>query len=141
MTLRTELINSINRFRTVSINHPVGFIWKNNVMTFYQLGKKWTMSKLFHSCYMPRKARGVILPDTIKRLLTTESAMTGYSEDLIIVPKELGFDLLKPNPEGDPILLDEIRFVSVKNKLVYFFMRFIPAFRPIVLTMNKEFNR
>lgn len=140
MSLKQEIINSIDRFRTISINHPVGFIWKDNMMTFYQLGKKWTISKVFKSCYKPKKVKGIILPRDIKNLLVIGNELQNSTEEVIIVPKELGFDLLKPNDSGNPLLMEELRFFSIRNKLVLFSMRFLPEFSSLMKTLNKEYK-
>lgn len=141
MTLRAELTQSINRFRSISINHPVGFTWKNNVMTFYQLGKRWTMSSLFHSCYMPSSSRGILLPRDVKKLLLLENQIIDAKESLIIVPKMFGFDLMVPNENGNPILLDEIRFYSIRKPIILFFMKFFNPFKGLLKNINEEFSK
>jgi hypothetical protein len=140
MSLKQDIINAIDRFRTTSINHPVGVIWKNNQMSFYQLGKKWVISKVFTYCYKPKSIKGVILPRDIKKLLMVETKLRETNIEYIIVPKELGFDILTPNDSGDPILLEEIRFISISNKLVLWYMSFTPQFKSILKTLNSEFK-
>lgn len=139
MTLREDLGNFLNRFRSISINHPIAYRWRNGIMTYYQLGKKWNMSKLFHSCYMPRKSNGVLLPKDVKKLLLIEMELSDYKDNVIIVPKEFGFDLMKPTESG-PVLLDEVRFYSIKNKLVMYLLNWIPSFKG-VLKMVEMDNR
>lgn len=141
MNLRAELTQSITRFRTTSVNHPIGFIWKDNTMTFYQSGKRWVMSKVFHSCYMPGNCKGILLPRDIKKLLLVENKLMDLKEDLIIVPKEFGFDLLLPNEFGDPLLIEEVRFYSIKNSLILFFMKFVTPFKGLLKNINDEFKK
>lgn len=140
MALRYELSSSLNRFRSISVNHPLAFKWEKGVMTYYQLGKKWNMSKLFLSCYMPKYAKGIILPSDIKKLLIMENNLAGYDDNVIIVPKDFGFDIMKPSGSG-PIVIDEIRFYSIKNRLVMHFMKWIPSFKGLLTMVNKEFDR
>lgn len=140
MTLRYELSTTLNRFRSISINHPIAYKWEKGVMTYYQLGKKWSMSKLFQSCHMPKYSKGVILPNDVKKLLKMESNLANYGEEIIIVPKEFGFDIMKPSGSG-PLVHDEIRFYSIKNRFVMYFMQWIPSFKSILTMVNKEFDR
>lgn len=140
MALRYELSSSLNRFRSISVNHPIAYKWDKGVMTYYQLGKKWNMSKLFTNCYMPKYSKGIILPKDIKKLLILENNLSNYDENIIIVPKEFGFDIMKPSASG-PIVVDEIRLYSIKNKFVMYFMKWIPSFKNILTMVNKEFDR
>jgi len=58
------------------------------------------------------------------------------SDDLIIVPKEFGFDILKPEENRNPILVHEVRFWSIKNRFLLWFMNFDPNFK--TLMKNKD---
>jgi hypothetical protein len=69
-----------------------------------------------------------------------ETKLRETNIEYIIVPKELGFDILTPNDSGDPILLEEIRFISISNKLVLWYMSFTPQFKSILKTLNSEFK-
>lgn len=140
MELRRELSLSLNRFRSISINHPIAFKWEKGVMTYYQSGKKWSMSKLFTNCYMPKYSKGVILPNDIKKLLLIESRLSTYNDDIIIVPKEFGWDVMKASGSG-PTVIEEIRLYSIKNKFVMYAMKWLPQFKHILRMVNKEFDR
>lgn len=140
MSLKHELISTINRFRTTSVKHPIGVIWKNNMMTFYQGGKKWNVNKLFFSSYKPTKAKGILMPSDIIKLLEIEQKLQNENGELIVVPKELGFDILAPNKTGNPLLVDEVRFMTITNKYVLWYMGYLSEFRALVKNLNIEYK-
>lgn len=138
MNIKTTLTTSLNRLRTLSINHPLGLKWdKNGTMTVFQLGTKFTLSTLFDYCYMPKKnAKAIIFSDSIMELLEVQHYLENEGENSIIVPREWGFDILKPNRSGNPLLVHEVRFYSVKNPLVLWYMKSIPKFRAILKNIS-----
>lgn len=134
MTIKNALSASLNRFRTVSKNHPIGVVWNNNVMTFHQLSSKFNISLLFEYCYMPKGGRhkGVILPKTIDLFLEAQHYLENSEESVFVVPRVWGFDILKPNKTGDPLIVYEIRFRSIDNPIVMWFLRWIPEFSTLM---------
>lgn len=134
MTIKLALTSTLNRFRTLSINHPIGLKWnRNGTMTVYQLGTKFTISNLFDYCYMPKRTkRAVLFSDEIMRLIEIQHYLENEGDEVTVVPVQWGFDILKPNRGGDPLVVEEVRFYSVKNSIVLWYMNFIPKFRAIL---------
>lgn len=137
MTIKNILSSTLNRFRTVSVKHPIGVVWENKNMTLYQRGLKFNINNIFEYCYMPvKKKRAIILPHNIGKFLEAQHYLDNSEESVFVVPKEWGFDIMKPNKSGDPLVVYEIRFYSVKNKLVLFLMRWMPQFSALMKNLK-----
>jgi hypothetical protein len=139
MRIKNVLSNSLSRFRTVPIKKPMLLSWDSQgFMIFkYQTGK-FTMKDVFNYCITDTKydREFVLLPKDIKEFLDIQHYIDNTNDELIIVPKEYGFDILKVQDNGNPLLVFEQRFWSVKNQLILWFLKFTPKYSTLMKNKN-----
>jgi len=127
MKVYTNLTNTLNRFRNKSTTHSMAFNWSGTSMKLYQNGSVFTISDIFQGCFMPKgEVKGIILPNDIDKFIEVQDFIDGNLEDIIISPQKWGYNILKLNPKGgDPLLVHELRFYSIKGFLPLLFCKLI----------------
>lgn len=127
MKLYRYISDSLNRFRTRSTTHLMGFRWNGSNMKFYQNGSTFILSNLFSGSIMPNAlVRGVILPKDVRKFIEVQHFIDNNTEDIIIAPAKWGYDIYILNKEGgNPLLVHELRFYSIKGSIPLFFAKWL----------------
>ena len=127
MKIYNYLTESLNRFRSRSLNHLMVFRWDGYNMKVYQNGNTFVLSRLFSGCIMPKSfIKGIIFPKDLKKFIEAQDFIDSNKEDIIISPAEWGYDIYRINKEkGNPLLVYELKFYSVKGKLPVFVAKWL----------------
>jgi hypothetical protein len=124
MKIYNIITKSLDRFRTRSLTHPIAFYWDGDSMKIYQNGSSFVMKELFSGCFMPSSpVKGLILPEEINNLVETQQYIDDNISDLVISPSKWGYNIYKLNQGGNPFLVRELKFYSVKGSIPLFFAR------------------
>lgn len=134
MKIHAYLSDTLQRFRSRSMNHPIGIYWDGKVLNCYQNGVRFKLKDIFSFCFVSKVPfKGILLPKDIRLLIEAQEFIDSHADDVIIVPKEFGFLIYKHgNGTPNPMLVFELNFISIKGFIPILFSKLIPQLRMVL---------